>query len=203
MGRVRRVTGYSPGLATRPILRIVAFVIVLPLAFPAYESVIQAWLDLTSKIPDLVTAIEAGIAKIQEYINRTIDARLNTLAMVINPGLRFEWINRCWATYDRDRAYGTVQKTLHFTTYTGSRVYIPTALPNRNGPVPGPSILSIIRTRLLVYKMACTVERNRLSVRTMGAFQVLKHALKHYRREFSEETLDLVSHLLGTLELDD
>ncbi|KAG8745095.1 hypothetical protein FRC11_013219, partial [Ceratobasidium sp. 423] len=51
--------------------------------------------------------------------------------------------------------------------------------------------------------MTCTVKRNRLSVRMMEAFQVLKHALKHYRRQFSEETLDLVSHLLGTLELDD
>ncbi|KEP45460.1 hAT family dimerization protein, partial [Rhizoctonia solani 123E] len=52
-------------------------------------------------------------------------------------------------------------------------------------------------------KMTCTTERNRLSVRTMEALQVLKHVLKHHRRESSEVALDLVSHVFETLELED
>ncbi|KAG8683566.1 hypothetical protein FRC11_013369 [Ceratobasidium sp. 423] len=52
-------------------------------------------------------------------------------------------------------------------------------------------------------KMTCTAERNRLSVRTMEALQVLKHALKHHRHELSEVSLDLVSHIFETLKLDD
>ncbi|KAG8739262.1 hypothetical protein FRC11_000797 [Ceratobasidium sp. 423] len=54
-------------------------------------------------------------------------------------------------------------------------------------------------------KMTCTAERSRLSVKTMEALQVLKHALKHHRRKSSEPemTLDFISHVLETLELED
>ncbi|KAG8749081.1 hypothetical protein FRC11_011606, partial [Ceratobasidium sp. 423] len=84
----------------------------LSLAFPVYESVVQAWLDLSKKLPKLATAIGTGIAKIREYINRTQNARVHTLAMVINPALKFEWFNQYWAGYDRQQAYEIVRETM-------------------------------------------------------------------------------------------
>ncbi|KAH7332793.1 hypothetical protein B0J17DRAFT_545571, partial [Rhizoctonia solani] len=64
----------------------------LSLAFPVYESVIQAWVGLSSKIPELGIAIGAGIGKLREYVNRTKGARIHTLAVVINPGVKFDFM---------------------------------------------------------------------------------------------------------------
>lgn len=55
-------------------------------------------------------------------------------------------------------------------------------------------------------KMTCTAERNRLSVQTMEALQVLKHALDQRRRDSPEsevKTLDFVSRAFESLELKD
>ncbi|CAE6348960.1 unnamed protein product [Rhizoctonia solani] len=84
----------------------------LSLAFPVYESVIQAWLDLGPKIPELATPVGAGIGKIHECVNRTKSARVQTLEMFINPGIKFDFMNRCWPAYDRDRAYKVVRETM-------------------------------------------------------------------------------------------
>ncbi|EUC59400.1 hypothetical protein RSOL_313270, partial [Rhizoctonia solani AG-3 Rhs1AP] len=84
----------------------------LSLAFPVYESVVQAWLDLGPKIPELGTAIGAGIGKIREYVNRTKGARVHTLAMVINPAIKFDFIHRWWSAYDRGQAYEDLRETM-------------------------------------------------------------------------------------------
>ncbi|KAG8729542.1 hypothetical protein FRC11_008512 [Ceratobasidium sp. 423] len=150
--------------------------------------------------------------------------------MIINPGLKFEWINRCWVAYDRDRAYGTVQETIQVHNISAVEFELNQYIAHGIIPIESTGVVDLIEkwgfTYPLLYqiatdlllvqtssvsservfsssKMACTAERNRLSVRMMEALQVLKHALKHHRRESSEETLDLVSHLFETLELDD
>ncbi|KAG8752461.1 hypothetical protein FRC11_008339 [Ceratobasidium sp. 423] len=66
-------------------------------------------------------------------------------------------------------------------------------------PVRAPSVSS--ERIFSSSKMMCTAERSRLSVKTMEALQVLKHALKHHHRESSEPemTLDFISHVFETL----
>ncbi|CUA72636.1 hypothetical protein RSOLAG22IIIB_10208 [Rhizoctonia solani] len=289
----------------------------LSLAFPVYESVVQAWLDLGPKIPELATAIGAGIGKICEYVNRTKGARVHILAMVVNPAIKFDFIHWWWTAYDQGNAYEDVRETMmkfqreiYARTLTQTRAGTGMAAhaqslgylrvlnigqtlrrasdntdnlsDNRheyplyntsttNSAIP-PSVHAYLRptpaqihahnlsavefelnqyisqgtipieatgaidlieywrahkfTYPLLYriamdvlpvqassvsservfsssKMTCTAERNRLSVRMMEALQVLKHALKHHRRESSEVTLDLVSHVFETLELAD
>ena len=53
-------------------------------------------------------------------------------------------------------------------------------------------------------KMTCTSERNRISMKTMESFQVLKHALHQHCWEAVEpQALDFVAHLFENLELND
>ncbi|KAG8728978.1 DNA-directed RNA polymerase II subunit rpb1, partial [Ceratobasidium sp. 423] len=61
-------------------------------------------------------------------------------------------------------------------------------------PVRAPSVSS--ERVFSSSKMTCTAERSRLSVKTMEALRVLKHALKHHHRESSEPemTLNFISH---------
>ncbi|GAB1526644.1 hypothetical protein RhiTH_009814 [Rhizoctonia solani] len=84
----------------------------LSLAFPVYKSVADTLLELGQKIPELASAIGLGIAKICKYIDHTKDAWVNTLAMVINPAIKFEFINLCWKAYDQSCAYKIVQEVM-------------------------------------------------------------------------------------------
>ncbi|KAF8689423.1 Encoded by, partial [Rhizoctonia solani] len=81
----------------------------LSLAFPVYESVIEAWELLRERIPKLQCPITAGINKIREYVGRTQEATIHTLAMVVNPSLKFEWINQHWSPFHREQAYKAVK----------------------------------------------------------------------------------------------
>ncbi|CCO37986.1 hypothetical protein BN14_12147 [Rhizoctonia solani AG-1 IB] len=65
----------------------------LALAFPIYETVIETWDQFGRAIPELGHAIWCGIRKINEYIDRTQDAPVHTLAMAVNPTLKLQWIN--------------------------------------------------------------------------------------------------------------
>ncbi|KAF8667727.1 Encoded by [Rhizoctonia solani] len=81
----------------------------LSLAFPVYELVIEAWELLRERIPELQCPITAGINKICECVGRTQEATIHTLAMVVNPSLKFEWINQHWSPFHREQAYKAVK----------------------------------------------------------------------------------------------
>ncbi|KAG8701981.1 hypothetical protein FRC11_011772, partial [Ceratobasidium sp. 423] len=71
-------------------------------------------------------------------------------------------------------------------------------------PIQASSVLS--EHAFSLSKMTCTQEQNCLSVSMMEALQVLKHALQCCHRDSAEsetKTLDLVSHVFESLELDD
>ncbi|KAG8753668.1 hypothetical protein FRC11_007210 [Ceratobasidium sp. 423] len=295
----------------------------LALAFPVFESVIQTWEQLAQKIPELGYAIGCGIHKIREYVSRTQQARVHTLAMVVNPALKLEWITQHWSPYDRHHAYEVVRDEMlslqneeytrmlsdhhspanqaaraqnsgylrvmnigeslqraseSFSTPSGSIQEpnssnspmlatsvnaLPPLVHGRLAPTPAEirahnlgavefelnqyiakgtlpmeamgdiDLAAYWRAHQHIYpllyriamdvlpiqassvsserafsssKMTCTRERNRLSVSTMEALQVLKHALQRRRRDSAEsetKTLDLVSHVFESLELDD
>ncbi|CUA78443.1 Putative AC transposase [Rhizoctonia solani] len=85
----------------------------LSLAFPVYEGVIQAWEQLVKKIPELGYAMVHGIGKIRNYINRTQQARVHTLSMIVNPALKFEWFAENWKSpWDRQNVYEIVKNEM-------------------------------------------------------------------------------------------
>ncbi|CAE6511697.1 unnamed protein product, partial [Rhizoctonia solani] len=63
----------------------------LALAFPVYETIIDAWEQYSVAILELSHAIECSIRKVTEYINRTQDAPVHALVMAINPTLKLDW----------------------------------------------------------------------------------------------------------------
>ena len=65
----------------------------LVLAFPVYKAIIEAWEQLSVAIPELSHAITHGILKIQEYVNRTQNVQVHSLAMVVNPSFKLKWIS--------------------------------------------------------------------------------------------------------------
>lgn len=86
----------------------------LALAFPVYETVIEAWEQLCSRIPELSFAIQSGIDKLQEYVGRTRQASVHSLAMVVNPSLKFEWIDQHWATEEASQAREVVKEKVKY-----------------------------------------------------------------------------------------
>ncbi|KAF8595602.1 hypothetical protein BDV93DRAFT_456541 [Ceratobasidium sp. AG-I] len=81
----------------------------LALAFPVYTAVIEAWEQLSVAIPELSHAITQGILKIQEYVNRTQNARVHSLAMVVNPSFKLEWISNHWTSPQATQAEENVK----------------------------------------------------------------------------------------------
>ena len=69
------------------------------------------------KIPELASAIGKGIGKIREYVSRTQQARVHTLAMVVKPAPKFEWINQHWSPFDQHHAYEIVREEVRLHSY--------------------------------------------------------------------------------------
>jgi hypothetical protein len=53
----------------------------LSMALPAFEMLVQSWLNLQKEIPGLAHYIGVGISKIQEYVQRGRQSRIYALAM--------------------------------------------------------------------------------------------------------------------------
>ncbi|KAF6743650.1 ribonuclease H-like domain-containing protein, partial [Ephemerocybe angulata] len=63
----------------------------LSMALPLYEMLITSWTEHKKDVPELSHIIDIGLAKLEEYLGRTRDSRIYTLAMVINPALKLSW----------------------------------------------------------------------------------------------------------------
>ncbi|KAF8151387.1 hypothetical protein B0H34DRAFT_784669 [Crassisporium funariophilum] len=68
----------------------------LSIALPAFELLVDSWLNLQKTIPELSHFIGVGIAKIQEYVIKCRQSRIFALAMIINPSSKLDWIQRHW-----------------------------------------------------------------------------------------------------------
>ncbi|KAF8594879.1 hypothetical protein BDV93DRAFT_458159, partial [Ceratobasidium sp. AG-I] len=82
----------------------------LALAFPVYETVIEAWQQLRLSIPELSFAIGSGIDKLQEYVGRTRQVPVHSLAMAVNLSLKFEWIDQHWSAEEGSWAREVVKE---------------------------------------------------------------------------------------------
>ncbi|KAJ7072448.1 ribonuclease H-like domain-containing protein [Mycena amicta] len=74
------------------------------IALPAYELILDSWLKLQNEIPELKHYIGVGIAKIQEYIKLGRKSRIYALAMIINPSMKLDWIEKHWPARDVRKA---------------------------------------------------------------------------------------------------
>ncbi|KDN41816.1 hypothetical protein RSAG8_07187, partial [Rhizoctonia solani AG-8 WAC10335] len=66
----------------------------MPVRWSSTYNMLRRYLELypySVAIPELSHAIECGIRKVTEYINRTQDAPVHALAMAINPTLKLDW----------------------------------------------------------------------------------------------------------------
>jgi hypothetical protein len=86
----------------------------LALALPTYEALVQMWKELAKAIPELSHYINLGIAKIMEYVSKgrwsciyalTMSESINyryfslliVYRIVINPKMKFKWIEEHWS----------------------------------------------------------------------------------------------------------
>ncbi|QRV92764.1 AC9 transposase [Ceratobasidium sp. AG-Ba] len=81
----------------------------LALAFPVYETVIEAWDQLCIAIPELSYAITCGISKIRKYIDQTQGASVHALSMIVNPALKLSWIQEHWTPAQASQAEATIK----------------------------------------------------------------------------------------------
>ncbi|KAJ6462092.1 hypothetical protein C8R45DRAFT_841836, partial [Mycena sanguinolenta] len=66
----------------------------LSAALPAFELLLESWINLQLELPMLAHYIGVGIVKIQEYVNKGRKSRVYALAMILNPTM--EWIAKHW-----------------------------------------------------------------------------------------------------------
>ncbi|EIN06470.1 hypothetical protein PUNSTDRAFT_71957, partial [Punctularia strigosozonata HHB-11173 SS5] len=76
----------------------------LSLALPCYELLIDGWEDLRTQLPHLITYINVGISKLKEYLLYSRRSRIYALAMILNPGMKLEWINEHWTANESAQA---------------------------------------------------------------------------------------------------
>ncbi|QRW04461.1 hAT family dimerization protein [Ceratobasidium sp. AG-Ba] len=84
----------------------------LALALPVYESIVEALKGLTFEYPVLRHSIESGIRKLEGYIAKTRDLPVYTLAMVVNPCIKFSWIDQNWSALRRQSSRVLVREEM-------------------------------------------------------------------------------------------
>ncbi|KAI0069744.1 hypothetical protein K474DRAFT_1609945, partial [Panus rudis PR-1116 ss-1] len=120
----------------------------LSFALPVYESLLTSWRELKSNLPQLAPYIDVGICKIEEYVNHARSTRAYALAMVLNPGCKFEWMKEHWSSQDHENARQwtlEVVRRLNLCSQTSTD-----AQPNSDAGIPGPSSPN----RVAVYRCA-------------------------------------------------
>ncbi|KAJ7696975.1 hypothetical protein B0H17DRAFT_1266691, partial [Mycena rosella] len=76
----------------------------LSAALPAFEMLLDCWINLQTQLPMLAHYIRVGIVKIQEYVNKGRKTRVYALAMIINLTMKMEWIEQHWPADDAAQA---------------------------------------------------------------------------------------------------
>ncbi|KAJ8457389.1 hypothetical protein ONZ45_g18333 [Pleurotus djamor] len=84
----------------------------LSLALPVYEVLINSWRILQTTIPELSRHIAVGISKLEEYVRQARTTRIYAHAMVLNPAIKFSWIQDHWSVKDADQAQAWVEESM-------------------------------------------------------------------------------------------
>jgi hypothetical protein len=66
----------------------------LAFAIPLYHALIDQWTQLQDTLPVLSNALDAGIKKINVYLDKTRSSPVHIVAMALNPSIRYEWFDR-------------------------------------------------------------------------------------------------------------
>ncbi|GAB1527022.1 hypothetical protein RhiTH_010197 [Rhizoctonia solani] len=77
-----------------------------------YHALIQRWKTLRSQMPALSHAIDAGIAKLEDYVEKSRSLPAHALAMALNPSIRYFWIEKYWSSEEALKAKELVQEHL-------------------------------------------------------------------------------------------
>ncbi|KAH7903910.1 ribonuclease H-like domain-containing protein, partial [Hygrophoropsis aurantiaca] len=76
----------------------------LSMALPSYEDLICQWITLQSTLPELSHYIGVGLDKLKDYTNEARKTRVYALAMIINPGIKLDWIASHWTEDETSKA---------------------------------------------------------------------------------------------------
>jgi hypothetical protein len=87
----------------------------LSFAVPLYHALIQRWRKLQESMPALSHAIGEGVAKLEEYLNKTRSSPAHVLAMALNPSIRYSWIEQHWSSEEAEKAKALVEE--HVSVY--------------------------------------------------------------------------------------
>ncbi|CCO36123.1 Putative AC9 transposase [Rhizoctonia solani AG-1 IB] len=82
----------------------------LSLAFPVYDQLIYSWRQVGRRLGPYAYAIECGIAKIEDYVARSRSSPIHIVAMVLNPCLKYTWIDARWTPNEKNFARETVKR---------------------------------------------------------------------------------------------
>ncbi|KAF5329696.1 hypothetical protein D9619_009224 [Psilocybe cf. subviscida] len=84
----------------------------LSIVLPLYELLLRMLKDLSRVRIKLAHAINASITKLEEYLAISRTAKMYSLAMVINPKIKFGWLKKHWTTDEYTKARESVEKAL-------------------------------------------------------------------------------------------
>ncbi|KAG9126891.1 hypothetical protein FRC07_001502, partial [Ceratobasidium sp. 392] len=79
-------------------------------ALPLYHALVDEWRILQAKLPALSHAIGAGIKKLEHYLVKTRSSPAYIVAMVLNPSIGYQWIDRNWTTNEALNARAIVKQ---------------------------------------------------------------------------------------------
>ncbi|KAF8240617.1 hypothetical protein L208DRAFT_1514732, partial [Tricholoma matsutake] len=105
----------------------------LHLALPALEALHKAWTKRAERVKyiDFVPALNAGLAKIAEYYDRTADSDAYTFAMLLDPSQKTEHIRKYWGQEKLESILKEAEETqLYLGMYSNNSV---PALARRKG----------------------------------------------------------------------
>ncbi|KAI0719903.1 hypothetical protein C8Q72DRAFT_788566, partial [Fomitopsis betulina] len=81
-----------------------------------YEMVISGWENLKVQPPHLSTCIDAGISKLEEYITYAHATQVYALSMILNPEMKFSWIQQHWSPSEQENAEKWILDTVRPTS---------------------------------------------------------------------------------------
>ncbi|KAG9023532.1 hypothetical protein FRB95_012927 [Tulasnella sp. JGI-2019a] len=79
------------------------------MALPTYKVILNAWCKMGIKYLNLKHAINFGLSKIEEYVQKARKSKIYTLALVLNPHDKLRWIEDHWQEPAISGAEETVQ----------------------------------------------------------------------------------------------
>ncbi|KAF5383852.1 hypothetical protein D9615_003798 [Tricholomella constricta] len=84
----------------------------LSLSLPLYEILIEQWKLLQATIPELAPYIEIGIQKLEDYVGQARKTRIYAHAMVLNPSMKFEWMEKHWGDVETNTSRGWIKESM-------------------------------------------------------------------------------------------